>query len=287
MRISVKGRPIDMHVHLTTPGFFRTLGPFVEKVKSYFRAEFGEITIEQALREYEEAGVGKLVLLPLDASRLTGLPGDTNDLMAELQRVDPERVIAFATVDPLAGKKAVVELERAVKDLGLKGLKLHPQIQRFRPDDELCFEVYQAAEDLGIPVLIHTGTSGIGAGVEGGGGVKLDYGRPIYIDTVAAEFRRLKLIMAHFGWPWYEEALAIAQHKANVYIELSGWSPKYIPQVVWRYADSLIQDKVLFGSDYPLIRPSRWLSEFEKVDLKPETREKILWANAERVLGIR
>ncbi len=281
----MKGRPIDFHVHLPTSGFFRTLGPFVEKVKAYFRAEFGEITIEQALREYEESGVGRLVLLPLDASRLTGVPGDTNDLMAELQRVDPERVIAFATVDPLGGKRAVLELERAVKDLGLRGLKLHPQIQGFRPDDERCFEVYQAAEDLGIPVLFHTGTSGIGAGIEGGGGIRLDYGRPIYIDNVAAEFPRLKLIMAHFGWPWYEEALAITLHKANVYIELSGWLPRYIPQIVWRYADNLIQDKVLFGSDYPMIRPARWLSDFEKVDLKPETREKILWANAERVLG--
>jgi predicted TIM-barrel fold metal-dependent hydrolase len=283
----MKGRPIDMHVHLTTPGFFRTLGPFIDKVKAYFRAEFGEIAIEQALREYGEAGVGRLVLLPIDASRLTGMPGDTNDQMAELQRVDPERVIAFATVDPLAGRRAVMELERAVKDLGLKGLKLHPQLQRFRPDDERCFEVYQAAEDLGIPALFHTGTSGIGAGMEGGGGIRLDHGRPIYIDNVAAEFPRLKLIMAHFGWPWYEEALAIAQQKANVYIELSGWSPRYIPQVVWRYADNLIQDKVLFGSDYPMIRPARWLADFEKVELKPETREKILWANAERVLGIR
>ncbi len=282
----MKGKPIDVHAHLTTPGFFRTLGPFLEKVKAYFRTDFGEITIEQALREYEEAGIRKLVLLPTEASRLTGILGDTNDYMAELQRVDPERVIAFATVDPLAGKRAVAELERAVKDLGLRGLKLHPPLQCFRPDDERCFEVYQAAEDLGIPVLFHTGISGMGAGVEGGGGIKLDYGRPIYVDNVAAEFRRLKLIMAHFGWPWYEEALAIALHKANVYIDLSGWSPRYIPQVVWRYADTLLQDKVLFGSDYPLIRPARWLSDFEKIDLKPETREKILWANAERVLGI-
>ena len=124
----MKGKPIDMHVHLTTPGFFRTLGPFVDKLKAYFRADFGEIGIEQALREYEEAGVGRIVLLPIDASRLSGMPGDTNEQMAELQRVDPERVIAFATVDPLAGRRAVMELERAVKDLGLKGLKLHPQL---------------------------------------------------------------------------------------------------------------------------------------------------------------
>ncbi|MEM2701500.1 MAG: amidohydrolase family protein, partial [Nitrososphaerota archaeon] len=131
----MSGRPIDFHVHLTTPGFFRTLGPFVEKMRSYFRSDFGQIGIEEALREYEEAGVGRMVLLPLDASRLTGIPGDSNEQMAELQRVDPERVIAFATVDPLGGKRSVLELERAVKDLGLRGLKLHPQLQRFRPDD--------------------------------------------------------------------------------------------------------------------------------------------------------
>jgi len=283
----MKGKPIDIHTHLRTSESIKAMGPFFEYLEAYFRSpKLGEITIEQALRDFEEAGVGKFVLLPLDYSRVTGMPGDTNDFMAEVQRVDPDRIIAFATVDPLAGRRAVVELERAVKDLGLRGLKLHPQIQRFRPDDERCFEVYQAAEDLGIPILFHTGHTGFGTGMEGGGGVKLDYGRPMYIDNVAAEFRRLKLIMAHFGWPWYEEALSITLHKANVYIDLSGWAPRYIPQIVWRYADTLLQDKVLFGSDYPYVTPARWLSDFEKIDLKPQTREKILWANAERVLGI-
>ena len=277
--------PIDMHVHLPTESFFQTLGPFMEHLRRYFRSDAGVRDMRVVLEEYSEAGVDKLVLLPINAVKVSGREGDTNELVAEIQRIDPERLIGFATVDPLSPKKAVEELYHAVNDLGLRGLKLHPQLQCFRPDDERVFGVYEVAEELGIPVLLHTGTTGIGAGMEGGAGIRLDYARPIYVDNVATMFPKLKIVMAHFGWPWHEEALAIALHKANVYIELSGWAPKHIPEIVIRYADTLLQDKVLFGTDYPMIRPRRWLEEFKNLRLRDESREKILWRNAEKILG--
>ncbi|MDJ0270159.1 MAG: amidohydrolase family protein [Aigarchaeota archaeon] len=277
---------IDIHAHFPGPGFVGTFKPLKEHLEKYFRAKVVERTLEDMLRDYSETGVEKLVLLPIDASKVTGEPGDTNDAFAKLQEMNPERIISFATVDPLSPRGAVREIERAVKDLGLRGLKLHPQIQCFYPDDERAYPLYEACEDLGIPVLFHTGITGVGAGMDGGYGIKLDYGRPIYLDKVAADFPRLKIVMAHFGWPWHEEALAIALHKANVFIDLSAWAPKYIPEIVIKYADTLLSDKMLFGTDYPMLSPRRWLDEFRQLKLRQESREKILRKNAERLLGL-
>ena len=280
-------KAVDIHAHFPGEGFYGTFQPFIEHLKKYFRTEARFRDVDEVLKEFSEAGVSKIVLLPIEASKVSGKPGDTNELFSEIQRKAPDRFIAFATVDPLSPKQASEELERAVKDLELKGLKLHPQLQCFRPSDDRAFRVYETAEELGIPILFHTGTTGVGAGMEGGYGILLDYGRPIYVDKVAASFPRLKIIMAHFGWPWYEEALAVAMHKANVYIDLSGWAPKHIPEIVIKYADTLLREKMLFGTDYPMLSPKRWLEEFSKLKLRDESRENILWRNAEKILNIR
>ena len=109
---------------------------------------------------------------------------------------------------------------------------------------------------------------------------------PMYIDDVAADFPDLKIIMAHPSFPWQDEALAVATHKPNVYIDLSGWSPKYFPPILIKYANSLLKERMLFGSDWPAILPDRWLADFEKLDIKPEVRPLILKENARRLLGI-
>jgi uncharacterized protein len=134
-------------------------------------------------------------------------------------------------------------------------------------------------------VLIHTGQTAWGAGMAGGYGAKLKYARPIpAMDDVAADFPELKMILAHPSFPWHDEALAMANHKSNVYIDLSGWSPKYFPESLQKHARTLLQDKCLFGSDYPGISPSRWMNDFETLGFPPEVREKILVGNALRVL---
>ena len=109
--------------------------------------------------------------------------------------------------------------------------------------------------EAGLIALFHTGTTGIGAGMPGGGGVRLKYSNPMCVDDVAADFPELDIILAHPSFPWQEEALAVAVHKPNVYIDLSGWSPKYFPEILVRYTNTLLRDKMLFGSDYPLITP--------------------------------
>src|SRR5690606_25289726 len=115
-----------------------------------------------------------------------------------------------------------------------------------------------------------------GAGSPGGSGIKLKYCRPIpYLDDVAADFPELKIIAAHPAWPWQPEMLAVARHKSNVYIDLSGWAPKYFPPDLIQYANTLLKDRVLFGSDFPLITPERWIKEFQDLPFKDEVRPMI------------
>jgi predicted TIM-barrel fold metal-dependent hydrolase len=118
----------------------------------------------------------------------------------------------------------------------------------------------------------------------GGLGVKLKYMDPLPIDDVAADFPELTIICAHPAWPWTDMAIAMAVHKANLYVDLSGWSPKYFPPQLVREVNSRLQDKALFGTDYPFVKPDRWLKDFEKLDMKPEVRPKVMLENAKKVL---
>src|SRR5690606_3074572 len=118
-------------------------------------------------------------------------------------------------------------------------------------------------------------------------GIKLRYGRPVpHLDDVAADFPNLQIIAAHFGWPWHLELMAIARHKGNVWVDLSGWSPRYFPEEVIRYCNSVIPDKFLFGSDFPLLTPDRWMEEFDALGIKDEVRRMVLVDNASRLLGL-
>ena len=143
-----------------------------------------------------------------------------------------------------------------------------------------------AIAETGKPALFHTGQTGVGAGMPGGMGLKLNYSNPIYIDDVAADFPDMPIILAHPSFPWQEEALSVATHKPNVYIDLSGWSPKYFPTILVRYCNSLLKHKMLFGSDWPAITPDRWLEDFEKIDIRDDVRPLILKENARKLLGI-
>ena len=154
------------------------------------------------------------------------------------------------------------------------------------------FSPFAAIAVLGLVLVplpgssVHSGTTGIGAGMPGGGGVRLKYSNPMAVDDVAADFGGLNIILAHPSFPWQDEALAIAVHKPNVYIDLSGWSPKYFPEILVRYTNTLLKLKMLFGSDYPLITPDRWLRDFETIGIRDEVRPLVLKENAARLLGL-
>jgi predicted TIM-barrel fold metal-dependent hydrolase len=188
-------------------------------------------------------------------------------------------------VDPLKDD-CVEEAERAIKDLDLSGFKFQQIAQGFDPSDPEHEELFSTIEDLGVPVVFHGGNSTLGAGAPGGRGLKIKYGNPMLIDDVAAEHPDLQILLAHPAFPWEKEQLAICQQKGNVYMDLSGWMPRYIDDQVLHYAKTLLQDKVMFGTDYPMIDPAPWLEQFAELDFPDEVQRKILWENAEEFLEL-
>jgi predicted TIM-barrel fold metal-dependent hydrolase len=278
-------RAVDLHVHLPLKEWLDgSMGPYREAATAYFRGEVHERTVDEFAVEYAQEQLFG-ILLAWDAETGTGRPPVSNDFVAAIVKRHPKRFAFFASVDPWKAN-AVKELERAVTELGAIGAKFHPSLQDFYPSDERHFPLWDKADELGIPCLFHTGTSGIGAGQPGGQGIKLDPARPIHLDVLAARFPRLQIIAAHFGWPWHLELIAMALHKSNIYIELSGWSPRYYPPELVREIGGRLADRTLFGSDYPFIKPMRVLSELDALDLKPEAKTKIIRDNATRLLKL-
>jgi hypothetical protein len=207
--------------------------------------------------------------------------------VAEFAAGNSDIAIAFASINPNRGKEGVEEARRLLATGKIHGLKLHPPIQQFSPNDSIAYPLYEVFAEARLPVIFHTGHSGIGSGMRGGGGVRLKYGNPMPIDDVAVDFPDMPIIMAHPSFPWQDEAISICLHKPQVYIDLSGWSPKYFSPTLVQYANTLLKKKVLFGSDYPLITPDRWLSDFEKIGIRDEIRPLILKENAMELLGLR
>ena len=278
-------RAIDVHVHVPRQPGLEEFG-IEQGLRTMFRMREDPPDPDGMAKIYRDLDV-LAVIFSVDSQTATGDVPDSNDYVAEIAASHPEQFIGFASVDPHKGEQAVEELERAVKELGLKGLKLHPIHQAFFPSDEAFRPLFDKCEELGVPVLIHSGYAAAGAGTPGGGGFKLKYARPIpYIDDLAADHPGLTIIMAHPAWPWVDEQVAVVLHKPNVYIDLSGWAPRYIPRELIREANTRLQDKVLFGSDYPYMPPSRWLQEFEELEMRDGPRQKILLDNAKRVLGL-
>lgn len=257
---------------------------YIEAAEDYFRSKIARRTIDELAAEYESLDV-MAVLLAWDAETATSRPRVPNELVAQACRDHPKTFVGFGSVDPLKGERAVAELDR-IAELGLKGIKLHPSLQAFSPDDERHWPLYERCQELGLIALFHTGTSGIGAGQPGGQGIRLDFARPIWLDAPAAAFPDLKILAAHFGYPWHLELLAMALHKTNIYIDISGWAPRYIPTEVMHDMKGRLQDQFVFGSDYPFISPQRCLQELKDLAIPEKVLQKVLVGNGTRLLGI-
>lgn len=280
---------IDVHTHVevsATTGR-RSLPPELEEgTNRYFGlSEQPRPTVTEMAEYYRQRNMAAVVFT-VDATSALGVPPIPNEEIIEAAQANSDVLIPFGTVDPHLGRAAAHQVHRLAGEHGVRGFKFHPNVQAFYPNDRNVYVVYEAIAEHGLPALFHTGQTGIGAGMPGGGGIRLKYSNPMDVDDVAAEFPDMPIILAHPSFPWQDEALAVAVHKPQVHIDLSGWSPKYFPPQLVRYANSLLQDKVLFGSDFPMISPDRWLADFEKLDIKPEVRPKILKDNAARLLGI-
>lgn len=282
-------RAIDIHTHITPLfGYARIMGKEVAKaIEINYRVQDVIKTEEEMVQDFLKLDI-KALVIGWDAESNMGIPRVDNAYLAQLVKKYPQAFLGgWAMIDPWKGNAAIRELERCVKELGLIGLKFQQVAQGFFPNDRRFYPLYEKCVELKIPVMFHTGNTGLGAGMPGGGGYHLKYTKPIpYIDDVAADFPELTIVGAHPSWPWQDEMIAVLLHKANVYGDLSGWAPKYFPDVLKREINGRLQDKVMFGSDYPEIPPKRWLEEFEAGGYKPEVIEKVLYKNAQRILKV-
>ena len=271
---------IDVHVHLEAPDPSGTDAA----ARKYF-GDSGAGRDTASLAKYYRSRKLACVVFTVD-ERLSGRRQVSNDDVLAFASANADIAIPFVSVDPTRGPEAIREARRLV-DTGLvRGLKLHPPMQQFFPNDRIAYPLYEIFAEARLPVLFHTGHSGIGTGAPGGAGIRLKYGHPMPIDDVAVDFPEMPIIMAHPSFPWQDEAISVCLHKPTVYIDLSGWSPKYFSPTLVQYANSLLKTKVLFGSDYPWITPERWMSDFEKIGIKDEVRPLILKQNAARLLGL-
>jgi len=283
---------IDIHTHAEEPcDSCRDDGynEFQAGMAAYFKNPAGAggmlPSVQETAAYYRERKIAA-VIFPVDAERETGFRRYHNEEVAQIAAENDDILIPFASIDPHKGKMGVREARRLVREFGIKGFKFHPTMQGFYPNDRMAYELYEAIQDEGAISLFHTGQTGVGSGMRGGMGMRLKYSNPLYLDDVAADFPDLKIILAHPSFPWQEEALSVATHKPNVYIDLSGWSPKYFPRILVQYANSMLRKKMLFGSDWPAITPDRWLADFEKADFRDEVRPLILKENAKRLLNL-
>ncbi|MEV5481495.1 MULTISPECIES: amidohydrolase family protein [Streptomyces] len=277
---------IDVHTHV--------LASVTEKERSGTGSDalagvFGsipELTVPELAEYYRERSMAAIVFTVDSVTRTGQEPRVTNEEIAEHAAAHPDTLIPFAGVDPGRGAAAVRTARRLINEHGVRGFKFHPSDQGFFPNDPAAYPLYEVIAEAGLPALFHSGQTGVGAGRPGGGGIRLKYSNPMHLDDVAVDFPDMPIIIAHPSVPWQDEALAVAGHKPQVYIDLSGWSPKYFPPQLVAQANSLLKEKVLFGSDFPALSPDRWLADFAKLDIKDDVRPMILKENAVRLLGL-
>ncbi len=278
---------IEIHTHAEVSCWnpFDAYGKEYDRAADkYFRSS-NRPTNAETITHYREKKIG-LIMFTVDAESNLGRKRIPNEEIAAAAKENSDMTMAFASIDPHNGKMGAREAERLIKEHGVKGFKFHPTVQGFHPSNKMAWPLYEVINAHKLPAIFHTGHSGIGSGMYCGGKLRLEYSNPVHLDDVAVNFGDMQIVMAHPSFPWRDEALSVATHKPNVWIDLSGWSPKYFPKQLVHYAKTLLKDRVLFGSDYPLITPERWMKDFEEAGFKPEVMPRILKGNAVRLLGL-
>jgi predicted TIM-barrel fold metal-dependent hydrolase len=243
--------------------------------------------LETFFHQMDVSGVDRSVLLPIDCTTSRGAKIYSNEQIAELVELGEGRFIGFASVDPHC-ETAVKDLERAVKDLRLVGLKLAPGIQEFRPDEEKLMPLYQGASDLGIPIMVHTGLSWEP-------GSRLEPCRPLLLEKVAASLPELKICLAHFGWPWVTETAALLMKYPNLYADTSclyADTPMefirqtFSSQIPTTWIERTMRNQVMFGSNYPRIETVKMVGAVRSLGFSERATELIFEENARRFIGL-
>ena len=279
---------LDVHTHVEIDGCgHRSLDDeLMAASEKYFKSGEERTPGIDAIADHYRARNMAAVVFTVDAGAASGHTPNSVEEIAEGAARHNDVLIPFGSVDPWQGKVAVRRVHRLVEKFGVRGFKFHPSMQGFEPNDRRFYPIYEAITEAGVPALFHTGQTGIGAGLPGGHGIKLRYSDPMLLDDVAADFPDLTVIMAHPAVPWVDAQISIATHKSNVYIDLSGWAPKYFPPQLVRAANSMLKRKVLFGSDFPVLTPDRWMKDFAELDLKDQVRPLVMKTNALAALGL-
>ncbi|MDE1968504.1 MAG: amidohydrolase [Alphaproteobacteria bacterium] len=279
-------RIIDLHCYPNTEPWIKCQGPYVDALAKYWKRQWTWKQEDDVVREFAAAGVDA-VLVALDLETTAKTPPCSNDYVRGMQQRHKDRIIqAWAAVDPLKGDAAIAEAQHAIRDLKMLGFHFHPIMGHFAVNERRFYPLWEAIAALKVPVMIDVGTTGMGAGMPGGLGAKLRHAHPSCIDDLAADFPDLTIVAAHPGWPWIDEMTAVALHKGNVFWELSGWAPKYFPVQLKTDIRARLQDKIMFGSDYPSIPYARLFQEWRELGYADDVMEKIFHRNAERILGL-
>ncbi len=279
-------KAIDVHVHIEIDGHGHASLPddLAAAASRYFAVDAARPDLDSIAEYYRERSMAAVVFTVDAESHLGHPPLSSADIAAGAARHN-DVLIPFGSVDPNRAD-AVDRARRLIEDSGVRGFKFHPTVQGFDPSDERHYPLYEVLQAAGSVALFHTGQTGIGAGMKGGRGLRLGLSNPMLLDAVAADFGDLQIIMAHPSVPWQDEAISVATHKHNTWIDLSGWSPKYFPEQLVRAANSFLRSRILFGSDFPLLTPDRWMRDVEQTALKPEVMPGILRDNAARLLRL-
>ena len=278
---------IDIHTHAEAScrqPFDTYRAEFDEALVKYFGG-VKRPTIAETVAYYRQRRLG-LVMFTVDSESEIGRRRIPNEEVADAARENADMMIAFASIDPHKGRMGAREARRLIAEHGVKGFKFHPTVQGFEPFDRMAWPLYEVIAEHRLPAIFHTGNTGMGAGLRCGGGLKLQYSNPMLLEDVAIAFPDIEIVLAHPSWPWQDEALALAMHKPNIWIDLSGWSPKYFPPQLVKYANTLLKDRMLFGSDFPLITPDRWMKDFKDAGFREEVMPLILKENAARLLRL-
>jgi predicted TIM-barrel fold metal-dependent hydrolase len=279
-------RIIDLHCYPNTEPWIRCQGPYVEALAKYWKRDWTWKQEDEVVREFAAAEV-EAVLVALDLETIIGTPPCSNEYVKGMQSRHPERIIqAWAAVDPFKGETALEQARTAIRDLHMLGFHFHPIMGHFAVNDQRLYPLFETINELKVPVMIDVGTTGMGAGMPGGLGARIRHAHPSAIDDLAADFPDLTIIAAHPGWPWVDEMTAVALHKGNVFWEMSGWAPKYLPEQLKIDMRTRLQDKVMFGSDYPSIPYGRLFKEWRELGYPDQIMGKIFHQNAERILGL-
>jgi uncharacterized protein len=277
----------DFHIHPWTREFMLKNGPIVKACR-FFRigTQSLPLSLDEMFDGMADSDVEGGVILGQDTHATPNRSFKhytiRNDALASIANKSRRNLVAFAGVDPNAGAEASRELKRAFVKLGMKGLKIHSSANSVYPNDwKKMSRLYEICQEYGAPVLFHTGTTGLGD-------CEIKFSKPEFLDDVCQRYPDLKVVMAHFGWPWSDVTVAVALRNPNVYIDVSGWKPKYLPASLLSYLNGNLQDRFLFGTDYPMLRHRQWVEDFEaslSQRLKPGVADKLLRQNAKRILG--